>query len=382
MNHTVEYDPTTNPNTPVHQVRTPAHQRISTPARVVLGFIFAVMGAVGVVGAIATFFNMDAAFHSSGTALGVVAAGEGATAVLGLTLVGLTLITRPYPAGLRLGLWLIPLAGSVTGAVVALTQHDYKHAMVNAVTPLAMTVAAEMAGYLARSIVVASTGIDAEADRRTGETLRRIEWHQARAAHHPSETTRKRSAKAAWKLAKGLGQNDPRLGQQLPTAYAERTATTALTALDALYHRVPAQQPAELPAPAAPAVSEPPTTPTVEQLPTVEEPAEVVTATYPEAEVVEDQAVEQLAQFPADRWLQSVPNEVHTQVHTGSDQQVDDDAEDDDTGDEATRAARDELILRAAAEGTSQREIARQVGCSATTVRNVIARHAAAQEVA
>ncbi|WP_051811879.1 helix-turn-helix domain-containing protein [Kitasatospora sp. MBT63] len=390
MNHTVEYDP----HTPAHQVRTPAHQRISTPARVVLGLIFVVMGGVGIAGAVATFFNMKAAFGSSGTAVGVVAAGEGATAVLGLTLVGLTLITRPYPTGLRLGLWLIPLAGSVTGAVVALVKHDYQHAMVNAVTPLAMTVAAEMAGYLARSIVVASTGIDAEADRKTGETLRRIEWHQARAQHHPNERTRTRSAKAAWKLAKGLGQNDPRLGQQLSTAYAERTASTALTALDSLYHRAPGQQPAELPAAPAPVVPvavEPPTTPTVEQPPAVEEPAEVVTATYatdsyPEAEVVEDQAVEQPAQFPADRWLQSVPNEVrtevHTQVRTGSDQQVDTDDEDDDAGDEAARDARDQQIIRAAAEGTSQREIARQVGCSATTVRNVLARHAAAQEVA
>ncbi|MFG2919620.1 helix-turn-helix domain-containing protein [Kitasatospora sp. NPDC048298] len=390
MNHNVEYDPSTDPNTPAHQVRTPSHQRISDPARKVLGTVFAVAVLVGLAGAVATFFNMRSAIGSGWMALGIVAVGEGATAVLGLMLVGLTLISRPYPAGMRIGLWLIPAVGSVTGAVVALTKDkpDYQHAMVNMVTPLAMTVAAEMAGYLARSIVVSSTGIDAEADRQTGETLRRIEWHQARAQHHPNERTRKRSAKAAWKLAKDLGRNDTRLGQQLPAAYADRTTTTALTALDALYHRAPAQQPAELPAPApapaAPAAIEPPTTPTAEQPPAVEADPGIYTETPPEVE--EDQAVEPVQPQLPDRWLQSVPDgvrtEVHTHVHTGSDQQEDADDEDDDAGDEAARAARDQMIIRAAAEGTSQREIARQAGCSATTVRNVLARHAAAQEVA
>ncbi|GAA1198479.1 hypothetical protein F4556_007604 [Kitasatospora gansuensis] len=406
MSHTTEYDL----HTPAHPVRTPAHQGISTPARWVLGSIFVVMGGVGIAGAVATFFNMKSAFGSSGTAVGVVAAGEGATAVLGLTLVGLTLINRPYPSGLRLGLWLIPLAGSVTGGVVALAKDDYQHAMVNAVTPLAMTVAAEMAGYLARSIVVASTGVDAEADRLTGETLRRIEWHQARAQHHPSKWTRKRSAKAAWKLARTLGRNDVRLAQSLPNAYAERTASSAITALDSLYQRIPAQQPAALPAPApvVPAAVEPPTTPTVEQLPEVEAEAEIVTATYatdwvkngsgswkadpgmyaasyPEAEVVEDQAVAPAAQpqLPTDRWLQPVPDQVRTEVHTpvrtGSDQQVDvyDDQEPEVTG-EMTPERRRELILEAIGEGKSQREAAAAASCSPTYVRKVLTKEAAA----
>ncbi|MFI9333038.1 hypothetical protein ACIGZJ_36570 [Kitasatospora sp. NPDC052868] len=405
MNRTTEYDPRTEVRTPAHQVHTPAHQPISTAARIVLGVMFVAMISVGIAGGIATYGNMKTALGSSTTALGVVAVGEGGTAVLGLGLVGLTLLSRPYPLGMRLGLWLIPIAGSVTGATAALMQKtpDYQHVMVNLATPLAMTVAAEMAGYLARSIVVASRGVDAEADRKTGETLRRIEWHQARAEHHPNERTRNRSAKAAWRLAKRLGRNDPRLGQQLPAAYAERTATTALTALDSLYHRVPAQQPAELPAapaPVVPAAVEPPTTPTVEQPPAVEEEPEVVTGTYAtdwikneswqpdpsiyaasyqEAEVVEDQAVEPAQlQLPADRWLQSVPTEVHTPVHTGSDQQVDEDDQEPETTGEMTAERRREIILEAIAAGKSQRETAKLAECSPSYVRKVVSGEAAA----
>ena len=88
----------------------------------------------------------------------------------------------------------------------------------------------------------------------------------------------------------------------------------------------------------------------------------------------------QLQLVESSGWQVRTP--VHTQVHTDSDQQVDAEDDDDDAGDEAARADRDQRIVRAAAEGTSQREIARQVGCSPTTVRNVLARHAAAQEVA
>ncbi|MEE1784174.1 helix-turn-helix domain containing protein [Streptomyces sp. SP17BM10] len=394
----IDYDPNTGPHTPAHQVRTPARQEMSKPALRVFRLIFVVSAGVGLGGAVATFFNMKAAFGSGWTAIGIVAGGEGAIAVLGLTLVGLTLISRPYPAGLRVGLWLVPIAAAVTGAAVAAVKDDYQHAVVNVVTPVAMTVAAEMAGFLARSIVVASTGVDAEADRKTGEILRQIEWHQARAQHHPDERARKRSGKAAWKLARNLGQNDPRLGQSLPAAYAERTANTALTALDALYHRVPAQQPAELPAPApvAPAAVEPPTTPTVEQVPAVEEEMEAWQpdpGIYAEAEVEEDQAVvvEPLQpQLPVDRWLKSVSDqvriEVHTDVHTGSDQQIDaedgqDEADEDqepETTGEMTPERRRELILEAIAEGASQREAARRADCSPSYVRKVVNGEAAA----
>ncbi|MET9618887.1 hypothetical protein [Kitasatospora indigofera] len=269
MSHTTEYDSPT--GTAVrHTVSAPADRhghtdtavsnadRTDTPhslsgwAVFLLGAIFAVMGIVGAAGAYGTYRNMQGAFHDSGTALGLVAAGEGATAVLGLTLIGLTLISRPYPLAFRLGLWLIPIVGSVAGWVVA---EDDRHAAVYAITPLAMTAAAELAGYLARSIVVHRTGTDAEAARRTGETLRLIEFHQARAQHHPSTSTRQRSEKAAWRLAKRLGRDDPALGSALSAAYAHRTTTAAVAALDTLYGRTDTADtaPAAVPLPVAPA---------------------------------------------------------------------------------------------------------------------------------
>jgi hypothetical protein len=252
---------------------------LSRPAAWILGLIFLVMAGVGTAGAYGTYRNMDTAF-GSGTALGVVAAGEGATAVLGLTLIGLTLISRPYPLALRLGLWLIPLAGSATGAAVA---PDDRHAVIYATTPLAMTVAAELAGYLARSIVVHRTGVDAEADRRTGETLRLIEFHQARSQHHPKDATRSRSQRAAWRLAKQLGKGGTAVGTALPTAYADRTADAALAALDALYGRTPAPVLASVGAAPAAAVT------------AVPEPAPVATAPVP----VEPPALPQPAPTPA-----------------------------------------------------------------------------------
>ncbi|GAA1500712.1 hypothetical protein GCM10009760_62610 [Kitasatospora kazusensis] len=130
---------------------------------------------------------------------------------------------------------------------------------------------------------------------------------------------------------------------------------------------------AAAPAPAEPVVEWEPVT-----APAAEEPVEV----WP-VPVQEPAPVEQPAAVPAQLQLvESSGWQVRTPVHTGADQQVDAEDDDDDAVDAAARADRDQLIVRAAAEGTSQREIARKVGCSATTVRNVLARHAAAQEVA
>ncbi|MQS18095.1 hypothetical protein F7Q99_39390 [Streptomyces kaniharaensis] len=393
MSHTAEYDLHTPEHRQrrggAHQVRTPAHQHLSKAAVAILALIFAVMAAVGVVGAYGTYANMKAAFNASGTALGVVAAGEGATAVLGLTLIGLTLISRPYPLALRLGLWVIPLAGSATGISVA---DDARHAVVYAVTPLAMTCAAELAGYLARSIVVHRTGVDAEADRRTGETLRRIEFHQARAQRHPDERTRLRSERAAWRLARSLGKDDPRLGASLPAAYADRTADTALNALDALYGRTPADtahqvepphQSVEAPA-AAEVLPEPVNIPVAEQQIAVSAPAWVPAPAAPVEQLapVEQPTQSQPAayEWPVQPTLVPVEEEVHTpltEVHTTSDQDEDDAEGADPVDDEMTAHRRRQVILAAAAEGLSQREIARRADCSPSWVRKVISEAAA-----
>ncbi|MFD8708158.1 hypothetical protein ACFV1W_37205 [Kitasatospora sp. NPDC059648] len=257
MTHTVEYDR----HTPRHAVPGPltsgsgtadtavpdTRRTVGGGAVALLALIFIAMAAVGIAGGWATYHNMKSALGDSDMAVGLVAAGEGVVAVLGLTLIALTLIARPYPLPFRLGLWIMPVLGSAVGIYLA---HDGAHRVVYAVTPLAMTAAAELAGYVARSIVVHRTGQDAEADRRTGELLRRIEFHTARAQHHPDEATRKESATAAWKLAERLGRGDFRLTTALTDGYAERTTASALAALDGLYGRTPAQAgPQPLPAP-------------------------------------------------------------------------------------------------------------------------------------
>jgi hypothetical protein len=237
----------------------PTTRAVGGGAVLILALIFIAMAAVGTAGGWATYHNMSTALGDSEMAVGLVAAGEGVVAVLGLTLIALTLIARPYPLPLRIGLWIMPVVGSAVGLYLA---KDDAHRVVYAVTPLAMTVAAELAGYVARSIVVHRTGHDAEADRRTGELLRRIEYHTARAQHHPDESTRKQSATEAWKLAERLGRGDSRLTTALTDGYAERTTAAALAALDSLYGRTAVaagQHPALAAPPAAPvAVLDPP----------------------------------------------------------------------------------------------------------------------------
>ncbi|MFI9163451.1 hypothetical protein [Kitasatospora aureofaciens] len=257
MTHTTEYDR----HTPRHAVPGPltsgsgtadtavpdTRRTVGGGAAALLALIFTAMAAVGIAGGWATYHNMTKALGDGDMAVGLVASGEGVVGLLGLTLVALTMIGRPYPFPFRVGLWLMPVLGSAVGIYLA---HDDAHRVVYAVTPLAMTAAAELAGYVARSIVVHRTGHDAEADRRTGELLRRIEFHTARAQHHPDEATRKESAEAAWKLAERLGRGDFRLTTALTDGYAERTTASALAALDRLYGRTPAQaDPQPLPAP-------------------------------------------------------------------------------------------------------------------------------------
>ncbi|MFD0403385.1 hypothetical protein ACFVHI_35520 [Kitasatospora sp. NPDC127121] len=231
-------------------------------AAALLALIFIAMAAVGVAGGWATYHNMTKALGDGYMAVGLVASGEGVVGLLGLTLVALTMISRPYPWPFRVGLWLMPVLGSAVGIYLA---KDGAHRVVYAVTPLAMTAAAELAGYVARSIVVHRTGHDAEADRRTGELLRRIEFHTARAEHHPDESTRKESTAEAWKLAERLSRGDSRLTTTaLTEGYADRTTASALRALDGLYGRTTAPagpQPVFAAPPAAPAILAPAPTP-------------------------------------------------------------------------------------------------------------------------
>jgi hypothetical protein len=166
------------------------------------------------------------------TALGAVAAGEGATLILALVYVGLTMLGQTAPAAVRLGLWALP---AVAGAVGAVAAHGLTATVVYAVTPLAMCTAAEGTGLLARRIVVRTTGVDIEARRRGAATVRRLAYEQARAQSHPSHPVRWIAERRAWRLARHVGQGDTALDEQLLDVQRERLAGGADTALAAMF---------------------------------------------------------------------------------------------------------------------------------------------------
>jgi hypothetical protein len=190
------------------------------------------MVAFGGLGAVGTYSNITSVFHRSATALGVVAAGEGATLVLALVLVGLTMLGQSSPTAVRLGLWTLPAVASLTGGAVANTVTE---AVVFAVTPMAMCVSAEGMGLLARRIVVYRTGVDAEAQRRNAAVMQRLAYHRARAANHPDQDARDDSERASWKLAKKVGTGDAQLGARLVDVQRERMSDGADAALAGMF---------------------------------------------------------------------------------------------------------------------------------------------------
>lgn len=214
------------------------------------------MIAVGIGGAIGTYANAASVLHRKETALGVVAAGEGATLVAALVMIGVTMLGQPAPLAIRAALWLFPAAASVMGLAIAPTATE---AVVFAITPLAMTAAAEGISFLARRIVVHATGTDIEAQRRNAAILRRIAYHQARAQRHPWKRVRKISELLAWRLIGRLGHGDATLGSALTDVQNTRVVAGADVALAAMLGSAP-----ELPAvapPVTPATRRPPVAP-------------------------------------------------------------------------------------------------------------------------
>jgi hypothetical protein len=191
------------------------------------------MIAVGVGGAIGTYANAASVLHRKETALGVVAAGEGATLVAALVMIGVTMLGQPAPLAIRAALWLLPAAASIMGLAIAPTVTE---AVVFALTPLAMTAAAEGISFLARRIVVHRTGVDVEAQRRNAATLRRIAFHRARAERHPWPWVQKVSELVAWRLMGQLGHGDATLGSALTDVQNIRVVEGANTALAAMLH--------------------------------------------------------------------------------------------------------------------------------------------------
>ncbi|WCD89607.1 hypothetical protein KPP03845_106028 [Streptomyces xanthophaeus] len=197
----------------------------------VLGLPFAPMLATGAAGGYGTYSNIKGAYNS-GTALGAVAAGEGATAVLALVLLGLTMLGQSSPAVVRAGLWALPAAASVMSAVSA---PDGPRTVIYAITPLGMSVSAEGMAFLARRIVVHIDGRDAEAEARAAAVVQALAYHRARAANHPDKKIRKRSDRASWRLARKVGTADVTLGARLLDVQRERLTTGADVALGDMF---------------------------------------------------------------------------------------------------------------------------------------------------
>ncbi|MFJ6306221.1 conjugal transfer protein [Streptomyces althioticus] len=211
---------------------------MSTPDRsltraqiAVISAAFVPMLATGVFGGIGTYSNIGHAY-GKGTALGALAAGEGATAVLALVLLGLTMLGQSSPRIVRVGLWALPAAAAVMGAMAA---PALGRTVIYALTPMGMSVSAEGMAFLARRIVVHTDGRDAENERRTADLVQALAYHRARAAHHPSNRIKKRSERKSWRLARKVGVGDATLGSRLLDVQRDRVTAGADAALASMF---------------------------------------------------------------------------------------------------------------------------------------------------
>lgn len=199
--------------------------------KVVLTAAFVPMLATGIAGGVGTFSNISRAY-GEGTAVGAVSAGEGATAVLALVLLGLTMLGQSSPWIIRAGLWTLPAAASAMAATAA---DDPGRTVIYAVTPMGMCVSAEGMAFLARRIVVHQDGRDAEAEAKAATVVRALAYHQARAANHPDARIKKASARRSWKLARKVGMGDASLGGRLLDIQRDRVTGGADAALAAMF---------------------------------------------------------------------------------------------------------------------------------------------------
>ncbi|WP_406177179.1 conjugal transfer protein [Streptomyces canus] len=208
-----------------------AHKPLTNTQIAVLATAFVPMLATGVFGGIGTYSNIGHAY-GEGTALGALAAGEGATAVLALVLLGLTMLGQSSPRIVRMGLWALPAAAAVMGAMAA---PDSGRTIIYALTPMGMSVSAEGMAFLARRIVVHTDGRDAENERRTADLVQALAYHRARAAQHPSGRVQWWSERKSWRLARKVGIGDAALGSRLLDVQRERITAGADAALGSMF---------------------------------------------------------------------------------------------------------------------------------------------------
>ncbi len=198
----------------------------------VLGVTAAAMVVVGGAGSWGTYTNAVTAFHRQATAAGVVAAGEGVTLILALVMLGRTMLGMSSPAVVRAGMWLAPVSASSIGITIA---SNAREAAVYAVTPLAMSGAAEGLGFIARSVVVYRTGVDAEVMRRNADAARQLAFNRAGSESHPDERKQKAAVRRYWRLAKYVGVGDAELGAGLVDVQRVRVREGADAALASMY---------------------------------------------------------------------------------------------------------------------------------------------------
>ncbi|GBQ04380.1 hypothetical protein SSP531S_58750 [Streptomyces spongiicola] len=210
---------------------TETRKPLTKTQKVVLTAAFVPMLLTGIAGGVGTFSNIGHAY-GQGTALGAVAAGEGATAVLGLVLLGLTMLGQSSPWPVRVGLWALPAAASVMAAMAG---PDAGRTIIYAVTPMGMCVSAEGMAFLARRIVVHTDGRDAESERKAAAVVQALAYHRARAANHPDDRVKKRSERKSWRLARKVGVGDVALGSRLLDVQRDRVADGADAALSAMF---------------------------------------------------------------------------------------------------------------------------------------------------
>lgn len=211
------------------------------------------MAVIGGAGGYATYVNMNNVLHRSESALGMVAAGEGATLICALVALAVTLMGQHTPGFVRFGMWAIPLLASVTGALLAPTTTER---IVMAVTPLAMTAAGEGVAFVARRVVAFRTGVDIEQQRRSGLLL----WHANRAANG-SKLGKFLSNMAVWRLTKQFASTDPQTALQIGEIVRYRVAESSDANLSAVLNGTAKQPQHPAVAPASPAPALPPVAP-------------------------------------------------------------------------------------------------------------------------
>lgn len=205
------------------------------------------MAMVGVAGGVATYVNMRNVIGRDASALGLVAAGEGATLIAALVALAVTLMGQHTPAVVRLAMWLTPLVAAAAGVALAPNRNE---AVIMGVTPLAMTAAGEGIAFVARRVVAYRTGVDIEQQRRSGLLL----WHANRAVNG-SKLGKKLSKAAVWRLSKQFASTDNDLSVQLGGIQRSRISEGADVNLARVLSGTvvsPSESPAELPAPPRP----------------------------------------------------------------------------------------------------------------------------------